>query len=349
EVIVEFTSDTAIVENPGTAPSEPVFELTATKQTTFAMVTNGEQYMAIGRPEDAIDVPASDREVALSDDASSLVGWSAYTSGSTLYNLGIVGGQMGVYNGFAFYAEEFGENPNGWVGPAIRRSLPEQLQDFMITIDIEMRNLGGGVGRIVLFGMDANDDLVFTMGMMDSTATYANNRALFGVGPNNYTWINYQGDNNRVVWNDARLQLRIQRKGQVYEGWIAEKLDPEGKRLTGRHWDSYHDTANQFQEPLAQIGIYIAKAKHYDTFPMRFHGLTAWKLFNLEDYQIPYIAEEGDLITFDHVNREALINGYPVQFDFGGDFFELYRGDNSIVVLPENTFDTTTRFRPRYR
>lgn len=349
EVIVEFPSDTVIVENPGTAPSEPIFELTATKQTTFAMVTNGEQYMAIGRPEDAIDVPASDREVVLNDDASSLVGWSAYTSGSTLYNLGIVGGKMGVYNGFAFYAEEYGENPNGWVGPAIRRSLPEQLQDFMITIDIEMRNLGGGVGRIVLFGMDANDDLVFTMGMMDSTATYANNRALFGVGPNNYTWINYQGDNNRVVWNDARLQLRIQRKGQVYEGWIAEKLDPEGKRLTGRHWDSYHDTANQFQEPLAQIGIYIAKAKHYDTFPMRFHGLTAWELFNLEDYQIPYIAEEGDLITFDHVNREALINGYPVQFDFGGDFFELYRGDNSIVVLPENTFGTTLSFRPRYR
>jgi len=76
EVIVEFPSDTVIVENTGTAPSEPVFELTATKQTTFAMVTNGEQYMAIGRPEDAIDVPASDREVTLNDDASSLVGWS---------------------------------------------------------------------------------------------------------------------------------------------------------------------------------------------------------------------------------------------------------------------------------
>src|SRR5690554_5887834 len=118
ELQVDFPSDSVVIENPGTAEADPIFELTAKEPTTFAMVTNGEQYMAIGRPESVEDIPTSDRETILSDDASSLVGWSAYPGGTTLYNLGIVGGQMGVYNGYAFYAEEYGSNPNGWVGPA---------------------------------------------------------------------------------------------------------------------------------------------------------------------------------------------------------------------------------------
>src|SRR5690606_26255381 len=50
EKSVETTSDTFIVENSGTAEAEPIIELTATEKTTFAMVSNDEEYMIIGKP-----------------------------------------------------------------------------------------------------------------------------------------------------------------------------------------------------------------------------------------------------------------------------------------------------------
>src|SRR5690606_17740342 len=52
EKTVETTSDTFIVENEGTAETEPIITLTAKELTTFAMVSNGEEYMMVGRPID---------------------------------------------------------------------------------------------------------------------------------------------------------------------------------------------------------------------------------------------------------------------------------------------------------
>ena len=352
ELTQEFTQDSAIVENPGTAPADPIFELEVIEPTTFAMVQNGEdEYMAIGRPYEENEVPTSDRETILNDDASSLVGWSHLTGGSTLYNLGLVGGQMAT-NGYAFYPESYGSNPNGWVGPAIKRSLTEQLQDFEVIIDIAMLNRLGGVGQIRLLGLDANDKIVFSMGMMDSTSSKANNRAIYGLGENNATWFAYQGDNNQVVWNDARLWLRLRRRGNEFEAWIAEKLDPQGIRLTGRHTRTLTDHEGKYQAKLAQVVIYMAGARNFAHFPMYFHHLTVTKLINLADYEVPYIARVGDIITFDHTNEgDILINGEPRNDlkDFGGSFFTLNKGFNQLTVFPFETFNTKLRFRPRYR
>src|SRR5690606_13607059 len=52
EKTVETTSDTFIVENNGTAETEPIITLTAKELTTFAMISNGEEYMMVGRPID---------------------------------------------------------------------------------------------------------------------------------------------------------------------------------------------------------------------------------------------------------------------------------------------------------
>src|SRR5690606_10207287 len=62
EKTVETTSDTFIVENNGTAEAEPIIELTATEKTTFAMVSNGEEYMIIGKPAE-VDEQLVDEKV----------------------------------------------------------------------------------------------------------------------------------------------------------------------------------------------------------------------------------------------------------------------------------------------
>src|SRR5690606_3730995 len=62
EKVVEPESDTFIVENNGTAETEPIIELTATQKATFAMVSNGEEYMMIGKPAE-VDEQLVDEKV----------------------------------------------------------------------------------------------------------------------------------------------------------------------------------------------------------------------------------------------------------------------------------------------
>lgn len=349
EKTVEPESDTFVVENEGTAETYPIITLTAKEPTTFAMISNGDEYMMVGRPYDALEVPKNTRPVILNDPASTLVGWPNFTGGFDFYGMGLVGGSMEVHGGYAFRPATYGSNPNGWTGPAIRKSLSEPLQDFEIEIDIAMLNAMRGVGRIVLVGLDASDKPVFSMQMVDPTNNYPNNRATFALGENNKTWFTYQGDAGRKVWNDGRFLLRISRQGQEFRARVARKLDPNGYSQTGRHTRSYTDTKNEYQNPVTQVAIYMARARTYDNVGMLFHHLRVNKLINLADYEVAYIAFPEDEIIFDHKTGDCYVNGESVPFDFGADFFTLKKGYNSLAVIPENTFETSIKYRERYR
>src|SRR5690554_4783390 len=76
EQTIEFQSDSVIIENKGTAETEPIFELTAKEPTTFAMVSNGDEYMMIGKPADIDEQPFEKYERVFYTNADSLVGWT---------------------------------------------------------------------------------------------------------------------------------------------------------------------------------------------------------------------------------------------------------------------------------
>ncbi|MBO1005603.1 distal tail protein Dit, partial [Pseudogracilibacillus auburnensis] len=192
-----FPADTVSLENKGTAETEPIFTFNVLEDTTFAMVSNGEEYMMVGRPADALEAPKNTRPLILNDPASTLVGWSNFTGGFDFYGLGLVGGKMKVHGGYAFTPDTWGTNPNGWTGPAIRKSLSEPLQDFEVEVDLAMLNRASGVGRTVIVGLDDTDKPVFSMDMTDATNGYPNNRSTFRLGNNLKTWFSYQGDKNQ--------------------------------------------------------------------------------------------------------------------------------------------------------
>src|SRR5699024_5809247 len=56
---------------------------------------------------------------------------------------------------------------------------------------------------------------------------------------------------------------------------------------------------------------------------------------------VPYIAHEGDKITFDSNTGDVFINGEESNdlLDFGTDFVDLVQGRNLFVLSPDN-FDT---------
>ena len=95
--------------------------------------------------------------------------------------------------------------------------------------------------------------------------------------------------------------------------------------------------------------MFFAKYGDRPVFPMRIYSLQVNESNILSENQITYIDNEDDVITFNHKTGDAYINGEPVPFDFGADFFTLKKGFNSLVVLPENTFDKKVRFREKFR
>src|SRR5699024_381957 len=53
ERTLRFPADAVVIENKGTAEVNPIFELTAKKKTTFAMLTKGdEEYYMINKSSD---------------------------------------------------------------------------------------------------------------------------------------------------------------------------------------------------------------------------------------------------------------------------------------------------------
>lgn len=345
EKTVETTSDTFIVENNGTAETEPIITLTAKEPTTFAMISNGEEYMMVGRPVDVDELAQPRYTTILNDNCSSLVGWTALPNGAQL-DTGIVGGTMHVHGGYGFSAESYGTNPNGWVGPAIRRSLSEALQDFRVEIRILANNTSGDVGSLELHLLDENDNVIAILAMRDSTARFAENRAVIQLGQagNRHSFLNYNGG-YRATWNDFSGIIRLEREGTEFRGYVA-MLD-DGRHIRRHTVQPFYDTLGNYQGKLASIVVYDAKAKEYTSYLKVMNHITVQRIN--PDVEIPFIAYPADEIVFDHQTAECYINGEPVSFDPGADFFALKKGVNNLAVLPENTFDVSIKYRERYK
>src|SRR5690554_1680943 len=67
EKVYQTDQDTFIIENEGTAEAEPIIELTATQKATFAMVSNGEEYMMIGKPAEVDEQLVDEKRVVLDE------------------------------------------------------------------------------------------------------------------------------------------------------------------------------------------------------------------------------------------------------------------------------------------
>src|SRR5690606_11137652 len=103
---------------------------------------------------------------------------------------------------------------------------------------------------------------------------------------------------------------------------------------------------------LRYVQIHIGK--YGDTPSAKTPKISAIEVFEHKEVladQTPYIAYPGDIITFDHTTNELLLNGEDAKQlkDFGGQYFDLPKGSTTLTVMPDGTFDTTIRFKPRYR
>src|SRR5690606_31273970 len=127
EKVYQTDQDTFIIENEGTAPAKPVFELTVKEPVTFAMISDGERYNMIGRPADVETEVIDERILVMNETGNTLDTWQE-APGST-------GRFRGSDNGI--FVDSYGSG-TGWHGPRLIKEI-DPLEDFEIEFVVNAR------------------------------------------------------------------------------------------------------------------------------------------------------------------------------------------------------------------
>ena len=343
-----FTSDAVSLDYEGTAPGDPIFELEVLQPVTFAMIQNqNDEYMMIGKPTDVIDTPYEKYERVFYSVCNNLTGWTNATNGEIDGN---IAGTMET-NGTRFQASDFGIG-SSWHGPAIKTSLSEPLTDFRLTAYVGFFNksVAKQVGRIEIYLLDVNGNQVGKIAMKDiqSSRSVAWGEARAGDNQDNHYLINEYGD-KPGNWNDFSGHVRIEREGNVWRAYFA-KVDSSGRHHT-RRFAEWVDTENKFNRTVAQIVVHHGQYGSHEPVSGGVYSLNVYKINQEQENEVPYIAQPGDIITFDHKEKLLLINGEPRKDlkDFGARYFKLYKGENNLIVHTSDSFNVTCKYRERFK
>lgn len=356
EKTLHFPSDQVAITNEGTAEADPIFELTATQKTTFAMISNqNEEYNLIGKPADE-DIQVVEQNVLVYDSNGEDVNeWSTSPVNIDDINNQIVSGEMG-FDGTGFIATDYGTGDYGH-GPAIIRELPSALSDFEVEVIFDTRDEDVIENfRTELYLFSEGMDMIGKLGVNDNTASLARRRAHGRVGE--HTALSdprYAISPNDFQYDDMGLatffmrMIRIQGRFTFY---IA-RIDSRGRHvqsLTRSYVASENDSS--VLGNLKHIQLYIRTFDNRPVSLARVNRVRVYERINVQQDQTPYILDVGDKLIFDHKNEDILVNG-EVRPDLmtyiGADFFKLKKGENSLVVRPENSFETLAKFRERFK
>ena len=353
EKTIHFPSDQVIVNNEGTAEADPIFELTATQKTTFAMISNGEDYNLIGQPADDDIVPVDYKTSVMYENGSTLSEWQ-HTQDRTFIsddgNIDSLDGEMGT-DGAGIRPISYGTPRTGQRGGAITRELSNVVQDFEMqsTFDI-ISNFEEENFRMMIYFLDENMNSIGHIGLKDNSRNHKRRVALSQLGQ----WqqgVSLIGDNDRIIDNsrdNTVYYLRFKREGKRFTAYVAYVRNLKHQII----WEqSYTDINNQFQGRLKYVTLFIGSYQDRRVpSRLRINNIEITELKRVEEDQTPYILDVGDVVTFDHKNNDILVNGEPRKDlkNFGASFFTLKKGDNQLLVTPEDSFETNVRFRERF-
>src|SRR5690625_1334220 len=352
EKTIDFTDDSIIIDNKGTATAKPIIELTAKEKSTFAMVTLGdEQFNIIGQPADDDVQIVDSRTSVLYENGSTISSWQVATSDMIDdARMPKIAGTMGT-DGAGIRPDSYGTGDR-LHGPAVFKEITP-IQDFEIetTFDINSRREIES-WRMGINFLDENLNMLGHIGIKDNNRSYKRRVPLARYGPYRGGGVengNLIGDRGKV--DDARdltlFYLRAKRIGNTFDFYIGEWQSQ--KHIRSWH-ETYRDLNNEYNGRLKYVTLYVATFSDRPTpSRMRINSVEVFELATVEEDQTPYIIYPGDVVTFDHVNADVLLNGELSKDTFFGDFFELNKGVNTLTVSPSNTFDAQVKFRERWR
>ncbi len=356
EVSYDIAGGLTTLNNKGTANAKPILELTATKDTTFALIENQfDEYMLLGYPleEDGQEQIVDDRVSVMFEDGSTLSSWST-TNYKVDTNFIDVSGSM-TSDGSGIRTQSYGTGDK-MHGPAITKELPKALQDFEINtnFDIVSRRPEDNF-RMEVYFLDENMNMLGKMGIKDNNRADKKRMALGRVGPykgggESNGYVIGQHNYNCIIKTDTTLfNLYVKREGKLFTFYVGRWRNKKHEWVAKQ---TYLDVAGEYAGKLKFITLFIGNYKDRAVpTRLRINNVEVFELKQLTVDQTPYILRAGDELIIDHESEGVFINGInamPLKH-FGSDFFELPNGYSSINIHPDDAFEGTVRYRERYK
>lgn len=337
-----------VVNNKGTADAKPIFTATVKAPITHLDIVTEEGYMRIGEPVNIEETPVEREQLILKETLKTTTGWATAND----VDGGSVAGTM-VSDGETFRAQSYGTG-SLWHGPALKRSLPEQIQDFKVDIYASLKTKDvREAGRLELYFKDINDKTIGKLALKEllTASDSVHGEARAGAIDGGKFLISTEGK-RPGVWNQFYGILRLTRIGDRLQAYIAKIDTATGKHHTRWLSDELIDSQGLFQTKLAQIQIHIGqhgtKAFVQD---IGVHEVQVFKINQTTGNQIPYIAYPGDIIEIDMIEEDIRINGESRMDlkDFGSSFFALQPGENIITYSNYDVVDLKVDWREPFK
>ena len=349
-------TDISTVNNEGNEAVSPIFELTAIKPATFAMVSNSaDEYNLVGYPidEDGNEEIVDIRPSIFFEDGRTLDDWATTGLKVDDYFNDITGSM--TYDGGGIRAAVYGSSDR-MHGPAVIKELPTSLQDFEINANFDIiSDRPADNYRAEIYFFDESMNNLGKIGIKDNNRSKIRRVGLGrvgeyrGAGPKNGYAIGQENYVQDKLGTNTLMNMSVKREGNLYTFYIARWRN---NRHQNTYTATYRDNNGEYGGRLRYVQIYVGNYKDR-AVPrrLRINNLEVFELKRLTLDQTPYILSAGDVVTFDHVLEEILINGEDSMRlkDFGADFFRLHSGYNQLTVSPEDTFEAYLRYTNKYK
>lgn len=340
-----FEYDVTTLVNNGSEESEPIFEVNVLTPVTFILIQNHEdEYMMIGRPAEVDEQVVQENLLVLEEQGDTIGEWNPPVAE------GYGQGEF-TSDGTGVTVLDYGEG-DGWHGPASSQEI-DPIQDFVVEMhcrvdttsveqthrisfnlyDEDMKE----IGMMRIWNNSKNVDKVVAEGRMGEFVGQFQN---YPISSRNY----------KLDRSHFHGIIRLTRTGNRFTFYVT-RIDRYGK-----HNDTlvvpYIDSEENYLGKLKYIQIDIAK--HGDSPNPSVPRIQYLKVFHRQEAtidQTPYIADRGDEVIFDTVNREVLLNGENIktELDFGSTYFTLKKGENELVQHPSDSFASIVKYRETSR
>lgn len=344
-------SDISTIENKGTAEADPIFELTAIKKATFAMISKGadedSEYNLIGHPVDVDEEVVDTRKLLLEERGQTLDTW---TTPPTNVDGGVVAGSLSTDND-GITVPSYGADTPNWHGPALMKEV-DPARDFEVEAMVQGRTTTvNQTFRIEFYLFDENMNTLGKMAILDNSLGINRKKAEGRIGGSVGVHKNFLISSRNYSYDQDYFygMIRMRRVGKSINFYVT-RINNNNRHVQSLS-ETYIDNANEYQGRLKYVQIHIGK--YGDTeraYAPKIDHIKVTELAQVTVDQTPYILDVGDKVTFDHKNDDLLINGEPRNDlkNFGGSFFKLAKGENMLIVTPEDTFDSKVTFGDKY-
>lgn len=336
QLINDPNSDDAnpTVINVGTVPTQPIFRAQILKDTTYLAIMNQDEYIAVGQPADPESVVVERHTKLINDAMGSTTGWGQ----TDTITDGYVRGEIEA-DGIRFFPRNFGTAvaPLRWQGPALKKSIPGgPVKNFQMNALIRNENIGYETGMVEVYLLNAANEQIARIHIADSWEGIANINGRVQLGTPGkdarFVWIT-NAPNKNPDWANFEGIMTLQREDNVWRLYFA--ISKDGKRIH-EITKIYTDRDGIATDDIAQVQIAFRKWPNTVHTRMSIYHLNFWEINDVDEPQIPIIAQAGDEVIIDHIKQNITINGESLMEykDLASSFFSIPPGESQLLSYP---------------